>query len=273
MKRFMKPVKWVLLLFTSQVLAQEPVKFGVSPWTAPHLLQAWAKPVEEALEAQTGTAYQMASSASLQQYLLDAVEGRFEILQSPMHLGLYLIRHHDFKPVLFARAQLKMLVVTRQALSINYLAQLKGSSMAVTGRVSMSRLLAKEAIVNQLFDVHLIPERNHWKAMEALQQERVQSAVVVNYLYARLSPPLKKRLKVLYEFPITLDGLLLMPPSSNFKFRSRVAAGLKNFKPLKSSLLMGFEKITQPELNKWFVIMDTYVESVNHYMSQKDFPK
>ncbi len=272
MKQFMKPVKWVLLFFTSQLLAQEPVKFGISPWTAPHLLQAWAKPVEEALEAQTGTAYQIASSATLHQYLLDAIEGRFEIVESPMHLGLYLIRYHDFKPVLFARAKLKLLVVTRQALSINHLDQLKGTSMAVTGPVAISTLIAKEAIANKLFEVNLAPEKNHWKAMEALQKRRTQSAVVANYLYGRLSPPLKKSLKVLYEFPIVLDGLLLMSPNSHSKLRSSIASGLKKFKPLKSSLLTGFEEITQQELNEWFKVMNAYVESVHHHMTQEHAP-
>ena len=271
MMRFMGAVKCALLLFSAQILAAEPIKFGISPWTSPHLLQAWAKPVEEALEKQTGVSYQISSAANLQKYLLAAVEGQYEILQTPMHLGLYLVRYHNFKPLVFARAKLKLMVLTRQELSIEGLAQLKGTSMAVSGPLAMATFVAQEAIVNKLFNVNLVPERNHWKAMEALQKKRMQSAVVGNYLYARLSPPLKSRLKVLYEFPIELDGLLLVSPGSSPKHLDSITSGLLGFEPHKSSLLTRFEKVTEKELNGWFDIMNTYVNLVNRYMNEKYF--
>lgn len=273
MKRLLWPVRYALLLLSTQVLAQETVKFGISPWTTPQLLQAWAKPVEQAMEKQTGISYQVASSANLQKYLLDAIQGEFEILQTPMHLGLYLIRHHRFKPVMFARAKLKLLVLTRQNLPIDYLAQLKGTSMAVSGPVAIATLVAKEAIVNQLFEVELVPEKNHWQALEALQKKRTQSALVVDYLFRRLSQPLKSRLKVLYEFPITLDGLLLMPPNSSNEVRADIAEGLMEFTPYKSSLLTQFEKVTEQELAQWFEVMNAYVALVHQHMNQVYFSK
>lgn len=269
----MKPVIWGLLLFAPPVLAQAPVKFGISPWTTPQLLQAWAKPVEKALEKQTGVAFQISSSANLQKYLLAAVDGQFEMMQAPMHLGLYLIRHHNFKGVMFSRAKLKLILVTRRALSIDHLGQLKGTSMAVSGPVAIATLVVKEAMVNKLFEAQLVPERNHWQAMESLHQKRTHSAVVVDYLYGRLSSPLKSRLKVLYEFPVILDGLILTPPNSSSEFRANIHNALKNFKPHKSSLLKSFEKITQSELNEWYDVMNAYVASVHRYMEQEHFSK
>ncbi len=273
MKPFMNPVMWVFLLFSPHLLAQKPVSFGISPWTTPQLLQAWAKPVEEALEKQTGVAYQISSSANLQKFLLAAVDGQFEVLQAPIHLGLYLMRHHQFKGVMFSRAKLKLILVTRKELSIDHLAQLKGTLMAVSGPVAIATLVVKEAISNKLFEAQLAPERNHWQAMEALHKKRTHSAVVVDYLYGRLSQPLKSRLKVLYEFPVVLDGLVLTPANSSADAQANIRNGLKDFKPHKSSLLKGFEVITQQELNEWYEVMNAYVASVHRHMEQKYFSK
>ncbi len=259
------------LLWSGQVLAQEPVKLGFSPWTTPELLQAWGKPIEDSLEKHTGMPFQISSSASLQKYLLAGINGQFEVLQTPMHLGLYLVRFHGFKVALIARAKLKMLIVTRKSADIDHLSQLKNTPMAVTDPIAISTLMAEEAMGKHLFQVQLVHEKDHWQAMEALQQGRVQSATVINYLYFGLSAPLKNKLKVLHYYPTALDGLVITPAGKGEDWRKKVARSLIDFKPHKTSLISGFASAEEGEIKDWFEKMNSYVESVNRIMDKKYF--
>ncbi len=263
----------LLLMWVGQVVAQEPVKLGFSPWTTPELLQAWGKPIEVSLEKHTGMPFQITSSASLQKYLLAGINGQFEVMQCPMHLGLYLVRYHGFKVALFTRANLKMLVVTRKNTLIDRLSQLKNTQMAVTDPIAISTLMAEEAIGNQLFQARLVHEKDHWRAMESLQKGRVQSATVIDYLYFGLSAPLKSKLKVLYYYPTVLDGLVITPASKGINWQKKVANSLIDFKPHKTSLISGFATAEEGEIKEWFEKLNGYVESVNRFMDKKYFSK
>ncbi len=265
------PVVLLVLLWTGLAHGQQPVKLGFSPWTTPELLQAWGKPIEASLEKHTGIPFQISSSASLQKYLLAGINGQFEVMQTPMHLGLYLVRYHDFKVALIARAKLKMLIVTRKSAAIDHLSQLKNTQMAVTDPIAISTLMAEEAMGKHLFQVRLVNEKDHWQAMEALQQGRVQSATVIDYLYLGLSAPLKSKLKVLHYYPTALDGLVITPASKGEAWRNKVASSLIDFKPHKTSLITGFAAAEEGEIKDWFEKMHVYVESVNRIMNNKYF--
>ncbi len=265
------PLVFLVLLWTGLALGQQPVMFGFSPWTTPELLQAWGKPIEASLEKHTGIPFQITSSASLQKYLLAGINGQFEVMQCPMHLGLYLVRYHGFKVALFARAKRKMLVVTRKSAGIDHLSQLKNTQMAVTDPIAISTLMAAEAMGKQLFQARLVNEKDHWQAVEALQQGRVQSATVIDYLYMGLSAPLKDKLKVLHHYPMVLDGLVITPASKGEAWRKKVANSLIGFKPHKTSLISGFASAEEGEIKDWFEKMNSYVESVNRFMDTKYF--
>ncbi len=265
------PLLLLVLLWAGQAFGQQPVMFGFSPWTTPELLQAWGKPIETSLEKHTGIPFQITSSASLQKYLLAGINGQFEVMQCPMHLGLYLVRYHGFKVALFARAKRKMLLVTRKSAGIDHLSQLKNTQMAVTDPIAISTLMAAEAMGKQLFQARLVNEKDHWQAVEALQQGRVQSATVIDYLYMGLSAPLKDKLKVLHHYPMVLDGLVITPASKGEAWRKKVANSLIGFKPHKTSLISGFASAEEGEIKDWFEKMNSYVKSVNRFMDNKYF--
>ncbi|MEH6346419.1 MAG: PhnD/SsuA/transferrin family substrate-binding protein [Bermanella sp.] len=269
----LKVIAVLMLLWAGQVVAQDSVKFGFSPWTTPELLQAWGKPIEASLERHTGMPFQISSSASLQKFLVAGISEQFDVMQCPMHLGLYLVRYHGFRVALFARAKLRMLVVTRKNAGIDRLSQLKNTKMAVTSPIAISTLMADEAMGKHVFHARLVREKDHWQAIEALQKGRVQSATVIDYLYLGLSAPLKNKLKVLHYYPTALDGLVVTPESRGEDWRKKVASSLIDFKPHKTSLISGFGSAEEGELKEWFEKMNVYVESVNRFMDKKYFSK
>jgi hypothetical protein len=266
-----------VIAVSGHVLANEAsdqvdsVTLGVSPWTSPQLLHAWIEPMRARLEQQTGQLFTIKSSNDLESYLIDNIEGKFTASQMPLHMSLYLIRYHQFKPVLIARAGVRTYILTLANSGINSLQalqELHHEPYLLPDPISIVGFMTKEALPGKPLSSYQ-HSKNHWLVLNHLLNKNIKAGSVLSPMYDGLTESIKKQFKVIYESPLEFDGMYLMPPESSPKERIKVFNTLNGFKPDTKSIVKKIEPISDKELAYWFKVMGKYGDQIHEYMKAK----
>ena len=241
-----------------------PVKLGVSPWSNPQLLYAWIEPMRAELESQTGYAFSVSSAANHEQYLIANIEDKFNVAQVPMHMSLYLIRYHQFIPVLFARAELRTYILTAADSGINTLSELNEYEYLLPDPLAVVSFMTKEALPNKPLNT-FNHSRNHWSVLNALLDGEYKAGSVLSPMYDGLSPAMKNKFKVLYRSAYNFDGVYLMSPRSTVESRENVFKILNGFEPQTKSIIKKLEPVTEKEMQYWFATMGHYADMIHQH--------
>jgi len=254
---------------SSPLLAQPPVQkvpsasitLGILPVAKGRMALKWVEPVLEALKQHTGLDVKIGSARNMSEYIKNVVRGDYTLFHSTMHMGLYLMRYHDFKPMIFAKANVQILLVGEPLLKFDGVQHLADYSIAVPDPASLAAILVEQSLGEGLpsSDVHYFDD--HWLVMEALLSHSVQVGAVVSNVFDAMPDAIQQRLKVLYRFPVELNGLIMVGPGVEPGLVARMQLGLSgvNLKPFVKDMRV----VTAKDLAPWFDEFEVYFEALH----------
>ena len=250
---------WLLsCLLAMPVQGDSDKVLGVSPWTSGQLLQAWMQPVLKHLERETGYNYQFKSAPSLNDYLVRVVEDEFDLIMIPMHMGLFLKEQFRFKPLMFVRSDVNVMLVTHMDSMYKNLADLNGADIHMADPISIAGFftegfLEKNNIVfNKRYFGH------HWKLTDGLIKREIAVAPIVNNHIKQKNGKTSDQLNILHLFPEKLDGIMLLPPQAPTSEMKKLQAVLSVFRPSDHSMITKIEPVSKIELQEWHKMMSKY---------------
>lgn len=264
----------VLIALASPSGADDKI-LGVSPWTSGQLLQAWMAPVLSHVEQGTGDDYHFKSASSLNEYLMKAAQGEFDLVMIPMHMGLFLIEYFDFKPLVFVRSDVNVMLVTHVGTDYHQLSDLNGATISMSDPIAITGFLTEDL----LDDANLVYEKryfgHHWKLTDGLVKRDIAVAPIVSNHYEQRSNTASKKLRVLHRFSKHLDGIMVLPSSAKPAEVKRMQAVLSAFKPAPTSMIKGIDGVTREELKIWRGWMSQYFPRMKNRMTElhPDFAK
>jgi len=248
----------LLLVALSSSSGADDKTLGVSPWTSGQLLQAWMAPVLSQVEQGTGDDYHFESASSLNEYLVKAAQGEFDLVMIPMHMGLFLIEYFDFKPLVFVRSDVNVMLVTHAGTDYHQLSDLNGATISMSDPIAITGFLTEDL----LDGANLVYEKrysgHHWKLTDGLVKRAISVAPIVSNHYEQRSNTASKKLRVLHRFPQHLDGIMVLPSSAKPADVKRMQAVLSAFKPAPTSMIKGMDSVTREELKIWRAWMSQY---------------
>lgn len=236
----------------------EPMRFGVSPWTSGQLLHAWMSPVIKHLESGTKNDYQLASGSSLHDYLVRAAKNEFDVIMIPMHMGLFLIEHFEFKPLVFVRGEASIHLVANSEEPIYTVQDLKGVTLATADPIAITGMMTESFLREQK-----IPSRwkylgDQWSIVDSLIKGESKAGPIVGKVDTMSNSKLKNKLRLLYTFPVKLDGIMLVNASASDTTVRKFSEVLTRFHSSPDSMIKSIDPISADELDDWKALMSPY---------------
>lgn len=230
----------------SHAATQQSVIIGMSPWTHQDILFKWARPVISYMENASAMKIRLASAQDLGQYFEKAKSYKFDLMISPMHLGLHLIKHHNYTPLVLMHTGTQIVMVGNVDAGVHSLNDLQGKSVLVPLDISIGRLMAKHELSVRGIQANLVEHKDHWKVIEGLRRGKGAAGVFMRNLYLMKDEAFRKKNVIIYENPVVLNGFLLKAP--NGPDASKIVDALVQFHTDDPrALLKSAERIT-PEL-------------------------
>jgi len=258
----------VACTFASNATAQQSVVVGMSPWTHQDILFKWARPVVSYLEDASGLKLRLASAQDLGQYFDKAAAHQFDFMIAPLHFGLHLIKHSEYKPLAYLHTGTRIVVVANVDAGIHSLNDLHGRPVLVPMDVSIGRIMAKYDLGARSIQAKLVEHKDHWKVIEKLRRGKGAAGVFMRNLYFMTDEAFREKNAIIYENPIVLNGLLLSVP--NGPDASKMVDALLQFHTDDPrALLKSAERITPELLADLYDKMAPYLAELSNVITER----
>jgi len=251
-----------LLGHVNIVFAQDPISLGVSPWTNKGHILKWSQSVVHHLENQSGKAIRLASADNLQLYMRKAMAQQFDAMFAPIHLALYLIKHHGYRPYATLRSKGNLLIVAVGSPQLSKLEDLKGVEIILPHELSGASLVAKHALREKGIPFTARVVNDHWQVMEALKAGRVKVGAVLDLVYEMQGESFRQFSKEVYRNPISWDALLIFPPKANSALESVFEPMLNAPELYKHTKFEGTFALSDAELEAMFESLAPYLKDL-----------
>ncbi len=237
------------------------ITLGIVPVAKGRMALKWAEPVLEALKEHTGLDVKIGSARNMSEYIKNVVRGDYTLIHSSMHMGLYLMRYHDFKPMIFARANVQILLLGESHMTFDGVQHLADYSIAVPDPTSLAAILVEQALGGDLPSSEVSYFDDHWLVMEALLLQHAQVGAVASNVFDAMPDAIQQKLKVLYRFPVELNGLIMAGPDVEPGLVAKMQLGLSgvNLKPFVKEISV----VTAKDLAPWFDEFEVYFEALH----------
>lgn len=248
----------VVLLVASPSFGDSNKVLGVSPWTSGQLLQAWMQPVLDHVEQETGYNYQFKSGPNLHGYVVRVVQEEFDLVMIPMHMGLFLVEHFDFKPLVFVRADVNVMLVSHKEAKYEQLSDLNGAEIGIADPISITGFFTEELLKQHYINFNIRYYGHHWKLTDGIIKKDIVVAPIVGNHVKQKSGKTSEQLKIIHLFPENLDGIMLLPPDTPLPEVKKLQAVLAAFEPSDHSMIKRIDAVTKKELDQWRDMMKKY---------------
>jgi len=248
--------------------ATDLLTWGVTPLANGRLHLIWAKPVIENLTKRTGLKVEFASARNLSLFLESVVRGEYDVVNLPLHIALYLMHHHNFKPVVRLKANANIILISKKLEFGGGFTDLSRMSLVLPDRISMAGFLAQDYFLSQDTNISVSYTDNHWQVVEEVLKGQEKIGAVVNTLLDVVSAGTRQQITVLHSFETewVLANIMLVRPGTSEILIKRLQYGLEGEYP--NSPIYEIEAVSKEDLNRDFNQLDEYVEIIRERMPQ-----
>ena len=224
---------------------------GVIPWTDSKLQMSWFSPVKKAIKNSFHDSIQVKSAKDIRQLVVLAIEGEFDVVQVPVHIGMYLIDHYQFRPIVILNGEptsvAQVVLVTSTNSNIHSLTQAAEFSLALGSPLTLTNQIAiswfkKEGLIPT---VHFLPNQMH--VLQGVIKDKYQSGAIISGMYDTLTPVLKNNLKLIKRSQVHISGLLVARPGYDLERQDKLRAIFLN----ASITNAGFLQSVLPANEEW----------------------
>lgn len=208
------------VLFTSAAVSivkadsgTDELIFGIYPYLSSSQMVAQFSPLGDHLAKELGRPVSLRSAPDFEKFIERSRNGEYDIIFTAPHLGRLAEQRDGYRALAQTGYSIVIVLLARNDGPIRKLADLKGNSLAVGSRLSMSYQMVERALVEQGLsigrDVRFVNTANFSNVLEALVRKEADAGATGTLLWDN-APPEKHQ--VLHEVwrSQTVPGFLLL---------------------------------------------------------------
>ena len=204
---------WLLPGWTAATYAAGELVFGVYPYLSPSQTVDTFTPLKEHLSKALGMPATLRSAPDFARFIERTHSGEYDIIFTAPHMGRLAEKHDGYQRLAQTGYQIVVVVLTRQDGPIHTLADLKGRTLAVGAKLSMSYQIADQALGKHGLaldrDVKFINTASFSNVTEALIRGEADAGATGTLLWDTAPPDQRAALREIYRSP-PVPGFLLL---------------------------------------------------------------
>ena len=168
-----------LLVFLAPLQLQaETIRFTVQPILEKEQTLSFYQPLVQYLEDETGLDIELSASVNFLTYWQTMLGGEYDMVLDAAHFTDYRMENLDYYPIAKVPGTVSYSLITGPDLFIFEPTDLIGKKVATAAPPSMGMVRLQELFPNPLRQPFIVESSNVEKALEMIQNERVDAAIV-----------------------------------------------------------------------------------------------
>jgi len=244
------------------------VKVGITPWTAKSQMLEWSKPAIEFVESKSNVKIKPASANDLFDYFNRAKHKHFDAMVAPLHLALYLIKHHEYQPILIIENDARQLVVTLKANDITSLDEFKSGVIWLPHPLTGGALFAKRELSKRSIRANIYHANDHWEVINALKSGKAKLGAVLDTVLAKLDEKSREQFRVIHRHPVSWEALVIAPVSKHKEMSAIFEPLIGKSPALNRKVVRSFDPVTEKRLQELFAKMAPYLDDMKAMLAK-----
>lgn len=245
------------------------VTLGITPWTAKNQMLEWSKPAIRHVETQSNVKIKPASANDMFGYFNRAKYKHFDAMVAPLHLALYLVKHHSYKPILIIENDARQLVVTLKANDVTSLDDFKSGVIWLPHPLTGGALFAKRELSKRSIRANIHHANDHWEVINALKTGKAKLGVVLDTILAKLDEKSREQFRVIHQHSASWEAMLVTPEGKHKEMFTIFEPLIGKSPTIDRKVVRSFDPVTEKRLQELFAKMAPYLDDMNVMLSKK----
>ena len=211
----------------------KPLEVGIVPYLSARVLVTSYEPMRHYLEKALHRPVKIYTAAGFKQFFLNAQHGDYDLILSAAHFARILQKDNQYTPVARFAAVNHALIVTALNSPIKSIQDLRGQTIAVPDRLSLSSVVVlsylRDAGLQPDIDLHLLEVPSFASAIFSLQKGHATAAISAPGILTQMPKELSKSVKTLNDAGEFLRLVILTHPRIGKKYADRIKQALFKF--------------------------------------------
>lgn len=224
---------WLLPCGAGMARATDELVFGVYPYLSSSQIVEQFSPLGDHLAQAIGRPVNLRSAPDFEKFIERTRAGEYDIMFTAPHLGRLAEKRDAYLPLAQTGYPIVVVVLTRRDSSINTLADLKGRSLATGAKLSMSYLIADQALGKHGLalgrEVRFINTASFSNVLEALVRNEADAGATGTLLWEKAPPDKHQVLHEIWRSQPVPGFLLLAHPRIGTAAIQRLKQALLDF--------------------------------------------
>lgn len=225
---------WLLSCWTIPVHAMTELVFGVYPYLSPSQTVEQFAPLREHLSKALGQTVTLRSAPDFARFIERTQSGEYDIIFTAPHMGRLAEKRDGYRRLAQTGYQIVVVVLARKDGPVHNLADLKGRSLAVGAKLSMSYQIADQALGKHGLmlgrDVEFINTASFSNVPEALIRGEADAGATGTLLWDTAPADQRKALREIYRSEPVPGFLLLAHARLSAEILRKLEQALFDFK-------------------------------------------
>jgi phosphonate transport system substrate-binding protein len=210
---------WLLPCWTGMVHAANELVFGIYPLLSPSQTVERFAPLEEHLSKAIGVPVTLRSAPDFAKFIDRTRAGEYDIIFTAPHMGRLAEKRDGYRRIVMT-GDVTVVTLARKDGPVQALADLKGRTLAVGSRLSMSYQIVNHALRKHGLaierDVRFIDPASFSNVIEAIMRGEADAGATISQLWDAATPEQREALREIYREEPTPGFLILahsrLPP-------------------------------------------------------------
>jgi len=224
---------WLLPFWTSMVHAANELVFGIYPLLSPSQTVERFAPLKEHLDKALGVPVALRSAPDFAKFIDRTHTGEYDIIFTAPHMGRLAEKRDGYRPIA-KTGDVTVVALARKDGPVQALADLKGRSLAVGSRLSMSYQIANHALGRFGLaierDVVFVDPASFSNVIEAVIRGEADAGATINQLWEATTPEQRENLREIHRAEPTPGFLILAHSRLAPETLSKLKLALLDFK-------------------------------------------
>jgi len=226
-------VGWLLPFWAGMANAANELVFGIYPLLSPSQTVERFAPLNEHLGKALGMRVTLRSAPDFARFIDRTRAGEYDIIFTAPHMG-WLAEKRDGYRLVDMTGDVTVVTLARKDGPVQALADLKGRSLAVVSRLSMSYQIVDHALGRHGLaigrDVRFIDTASFSNVIEAVMRGEADAGATISKLWDNASPAQRKNLREIYRAEPTPGFLVLAHSRLSPKVLRQIELAFFDFK-------------------------------------------
>ena len=222
------------LLFPSLAKAEKgELVFGVYPYLSPNQIVEQFTPLSNQLSEALGQAVTLRSAPNFEQFIERTHAGEYDIIFTAPHMGRLAEKRDGYRPLAQTGYPIVVVTLTKKDSAIKSIDSLRGHTLAVGAKMSMTYQIMKQALANSGLElgknVKFVDTASFSNVLEAILRGEADAGATGTLLWDSAPAEQREQLREIYRSQAVPGFLLLGHPRNDKATLKKLQQTLFNF--------------------------------------------